>query len=128
MAAAAQHAARTAGQKKRHASVVVKIRIAHRGTVQQQRAIEKRALPVRDALQLLEQIRNHADVIRVESGKVENLRLLAAVMRCAVEGAVEAALRVRAVGVVASELECKYAGHIRRERQHLEIEHQLYVL
>ena len=74
------------------------------------------------------EIRDHADVIRVDLLEVENAILALAVMRRRVERALESALGIHAIRRVASELEREHARDVRRKRQRLQIEHQLDVL
>ena len=121
-------AAGAAGHEERHPLVVVQVGVAHRRSVDQQRAVEQRAVAVRRVLQLLQQVRHQADVIRVQRREVEDLLLLAAVVRRVVEGALEAALRIAAVRRVATQLEREDPRDVGRECQHLQIEHQLDVL
>ena len=128
MQAALQRAAGAAGHEERHPLVVVQVGVAHRRSVDQQRVVQQRAVAVRRVLQLLEQVRHQADVIGVERREVEDLLLLAAVVRRVVERALEAALRIAAVRRVAPQLEREDARDVGRERQHLQVEHQLDVL
>ncbi len=75
----------------------------------------------------VEEIRHQADVVLVDPREVQDLVFLLLVVRRRVEGALVAALGIHAVRRVAAELEREDARQIRRERQRLQVEHQLDV-
>jgi hypothetical protein len=72
-----QRAAGAAGDEERHPIVIVKARVAHRRAIDEQRTVEQRAVDIRRVFQLLEEIRESSDVIRVDRREVENARLAA---------------------------------------------------
>ena len=125
---AAQRATGLAGEEQRAALVVVHVRVAHRRSVDHQRVVEQVVLAVRRVLQLLQEVRNHADVIAVDLHEVGDALLALAVVRGGVERAADAALGIDARRTVAAHLEREDARRVRRERQHLQVEHQLDVL
>ena len=68
------------------------------------------------------------DVVLVDHVELHDRRLAAAVVRRRVEALVRAALRERAARGVAARLERDHARHVRLQREHLKVEHQLHVL
>ena len=76
MQPALERAAAVPGDEERHALVVVQIRIAHRRSVAAARCCRAACpSPSGRVLQRLEEMRNHAHVIRVQLREVEDLRL-----------------------------------------------------
>ena len=69
-----------------------------------------------------------ADVVLVDLRELEDAVLAIAVVRRRVEAGGDAALRIDAARRVAAHLEREDARGVRRERQHLQVEHQLDVL
>ncbi len=126
--AALERAAGLAGEEQRAALVIVDVRVAHRRSVDHQRVVEQVAVAVRRVLQLLQEIRQHADVVAVDLREVEDAILAIAVVRRRVEAGVDAAVRVDAARRVAAHLEREHARGVRRERHRLQVEHQLDVL
>ena len=112
----------------RHALVIVDVRIAHRAAVHHHRMIQQIAVAIRGVLQLLQEVRQQADVIAVELREFGDLGGIFAVMRAGMERRLHAAFRPHAAADVAAHLECRDAGDVGHERQRLQIEHQLDVL
>ena len=67
-------------------------------------------------------------MVAVDLREVEDALVALAVVRGDVEAGVDAGLRVDAVRHVAAQLERDDAGDVRRERDDLQVEHQLDVL
>src|SRR5437588_196605 len=104
-----------ASQEQRTALVVVDIRVAHRRSVHDEAVLEQVTVAVARILQLLEQIRHHADVIPVDLRVLEDPILALLVMRRRMEAGLDAALRIRAARRIASELEREDARDVRRQ-------------
>src|SRR5262249_32288571 len=66
--------------------------------------------------------------ILVDLCKLNDSLFVFAVVRRAMETAVDTTLRERAPGGVAAEFERRYASHVSGEGHNLEVEHQLHVL
>ena len=80
MHATLERAAGMPGEEERHALVIVQVRIAHRRAVHHQRVLEQVAVAFRRVLQLLEEIRNHADVVGVDRLELDNALFALAVV------------------------------------------------
>ena len=78
-------AAGVAGEEQRAALVVVHVRVAHRRAVDDQRVVEQVAVAVRRVLQLLEEVRQQADVVLVDLRELDDAILALAVVRRGVE-------------------------------------------
>ena len=78
-------------------------------------------------LQLVEEVRNHAHVIAIDLGVLQNPGLFVLMVRRRMKAGRDAALRVRAAGRIARHLEREDTRHVRRKRERLQIEHQLDV-
>src|SRR5438094_1121493 len=78
---AAFEAAAAAEKEQRTSLVVVNVRVPHRRPVEDDRVIEQAPLAVGCALQLLEQVRQQADVIPVDFRQVEDAILTFGMMR-----------------------------------------------
>src|SRR5690606_14018931 len=123
-----QLSTRVPREEERAALVVVHVRVAHRRPVDDERVVEQRALAVGRLPELLEEVRQDADVIPVDAWKRLHAVFALAVVRGRMEAGGDAALRVHAVRRVASELEREHTRDLRREGHRLQIEHQLDVL
>ena len=119
--------AAAAQQNQRAIAMVVGVADRHRRSVEHEGLVQKTGLAVHRGLQLLEEVRQQRDVVLVDLAKLPDALLRRAVMRRVVEPAIDAALRIDAAGTVAADLEREHARRVRREREHLEIEHQLDV-
>ena len=60
-------------QEQRHALVVVDVRIAHGAAVEHHRMVQQVAVAIRRVLQLVQEIRQQADVIAVQLGELGDL-------------------------------------------------------
>src|SRR5215831_16515681 len=80
-----ERAAGMSGKEYRHTLMVVQVRVAHRRTVKDQTVIEQRAVAVWGLLQLVQEIRNHADVIFVDRRELRDSLLILVVMRSSME-------------------------------------------
>ena len=107
--------------------MVVQVRVAHRRSIDNHRLIQHVAIALRDALQFVQEIRQHRDVILVDQVKIFHAFFRAAMMRRRMERFVRAAFGVRATGPVATHLEGEHPRHIRREGERLNIKHELHV-
>ena len=96
MAVAFQLSVGAADQDVRHVVVLVLVRVAHVGAVQNQRVIQQRAVAVRNRPQLLAKYAERRHVIAVESRVSLDLRRIVLMMRSAVEADAGAAVRGRA--------------------------------
>ena len=75
--------------------VIVDVRVAHRRSVDHQAVIEKRAVTVRRALQLFDEIRNQADVV-ADLVELQDAIFALLMVRRRVEARIDAALQVDA--------------------------------
>ena len=107
--------------------MVVRVADGHRRSVEHEGLVEQIGLAIHRALQPLEEVRQQRDVVLVDLAELPDAFLRRAVMRRIVEPAIDAAARIDATGTVAAHLEREDARRVRREREHLEIEHQLDV-
>ena len=108
--------------------MVVNVAVGHRRAVHDRRVVEHRAVAFLRLFELLQEVRQHRHVIAVDLIELENRRLASTMVRRGVEALVRARLRERAARGVATGLEREHARHVRLERQHLNVEHQLHVL
>ena len=88
----------------------------------------RRAVAVGRRLQLLDEVRQQADVVAVDLGEVADAILARAVVRGDVEAGGDAALGNTRPRDVAAQLEGEHARDVGCEGQHLQVEHQLDVL
>ena len=126
--AALELSAGVPGQEQRAALVVVHVRVAHRRPVEHQRVVEQAALAVGGVLQLVQEIRQHADVVGVDLLEVADPVLAVLVMRGRVERGLHAAVGEHAVRGVAAQLEGEHPRDVAGEGDRLQVEHQLDVL
>ena len=108
--------------------VAMLIRVPHVRAVEHQRMIEQRPVAVLRLRQPVHEVRQHGDVIAIQSGVFRLSLLVLTVMRAGMKRDRDAALRVRANGEVASEEHRGDAGDVRAERQREQVELQLDVL
>src|SRR5262245_47550728 len=86
-------AAGTAGKEYRNSLVVMHVRVAERRPVKNQRVIEQRAVTIGHLLQLVQKVRNHADVIFVDGGELCDPLLILSVVRSPMESNRNSAFR-----------------------------------
>src|SRR5262245_26096722 len=116
-----QRTVAVAGQEDRATFVIVQVAVAHRGAVQNEGVIEQVAVSVWSLLQLLQEIRNLADVIPVDLTEVLNPLRIAAMMRRSMKCSADTTLGPYALGNIARHLESRYASDTRGEREYLQI-------
>src|SRR5262245_60595555 len=85
----------------RNASMVMYIRITHRRSVQNDRAVKQGALAFLDLLQLFQEVGNETDVILVDHRELRNALWIVAVVRGAVESSADTAFGICASDAVA---------------------------
>src|SRR5262245_5367232 len=83
----------TAGKEYGNSLVVMHVRIAERRPVKNQRVVEQRAVTIGHLLQLVQKVRNHADVIFVDRSKLCDPLLILSVVRSSMESDRNAAFR-----------------------------------
>src|SRR5258708_2487999 len=113
-----------AGQENRHALVVVNIAVAHGAAIQNHRMVQQIAVTVRRVLQLLQEVRQQADMVAVEFGELRDFRRILLVMRARMKRSLHSALRKHARTHIAAHLERGHSSGLRHESQDLQIEHQ----
>ncbi len=82
---ARQLSLRAAQHDQRAPLVVVDVGVAHRRAVDDQALVEQRRVAFLDRLELLQEVRQQADVVLVDQAEVGDVAVLVAVMRCRVE-------------------------------------------
>src|SRR5258708_6108022 len=115
---------RAPGQENRHALVIMNIPVAHGAAIQNHRMIQQIAVTIRRILQLLEEIRQQADMVAIELGELRDFSWIFLMMRTRMKRSLHSALRKYACAHIAAHLECGNASRFRHESQDLQIEHQ----
>ena len=128
MPAALQARRGAARDQDRKVLVIVQAGIAHAASVQVDGVIEERAVAIGSRLHPLEELREQRHVERVDLGDLRHLFRIVAVMARGMVRVGHADLRIRAIALLARELERDDARDIRLERQNLQIEHELRVI
>ena len=108
--------------------MVVQVRIAHRRAVDDQALFEKVLVAFLDGLQLLQKIRDHADVVRVQLLKQPHLVPVFLVVRARMKSLIYPAVRVQPARRVARELERHDPREVGLKGGHDQVHHQVHVL
>src|SRR5262245_54673340 len=104
MQASLESAARVAGEKYGHAFVVMHIRVSQWRSVKNQRVIQQGAVAVGHLLQLVHEVRNHADMVLVDCSELSDSLLVLSVVGRPVESARHAAFRKSSSRGIAAQL------------------------
>ena len=104
------------------------IRVPHVRAVEHQRMIEQCPVSVLRLCQPVHEVRQHGDVIAIQSGVFRLSLFILAVMRAGMKRDRDAAFRVRANGEVPCEEQRANAGDVCAKRQREQVELQLDVL
>ena len=128
MAAALQTGCRAAGHQDRKILVVVQAGISHAAPVQVNRVIQERPVSVRSRLHSLQKLRKQRNVIRIDLRDLRHLYRIVAVMARGMVRVGHADFRVRAIALLARQLECDYPRNVRLKGEDLQVEHQLRVV
>src|ERR1051325_8130081 len=128
MNVAGQLTIRLAEENQRATPMVVEIGVAHRRSIDDHRLVQHVLLAFLNALELVEEVRQHADVILVDLEELLHAALGAAMVRRGVERSRGPGIRIDARRTVATHLEGEDARQIGGEGERLKIEHDLHVL
>ena len=116
------------GQEQGTALMVVEVGVPHRRAINNQALFEQVAVALGCIPELLQEVRDHADVVLVDQCEVLDPFLLSSVMRSRVKGRVYSAAGIDSSGTVPSHFKRENPGRIRCESQCLQIEHELDVV
>src|SRR5262245_45280262 len=125
MAAAVEPTGSSTRKDMRRIVMLMLIRIAHVRAVENQRVVEQSSVAVRRGLQLVEEVRQHLNVITVDLRVVGNSPGVLGMMRASMKTGVRAACRIVAICQIARAKKRGDASHIRLERQSGKVELQL---
>src|SRR5262249_3664319 len=97
MTSSLEFSGRTAGKNVGNVIMLMLIRVAHIAAVENQRMIEQGSITVRYGFQLVEEVRQHLDVITVDLGVIRDLVRILCVMRSSMKACVGPAERVASI-------------------------------
>ena len=111
-----------------HLVVVVHVTVAHAAAKEHRGAIEQRRITVVNRFELLEEVIQHLDVVRVDLRVRRELVRMVVVVRDGMMRIGDADLRIGTAGVLARHHEGADARDVGLERQRLKVEQQLDIL